>query len=134
MSTKITIVKKEEGVFIVSPVGAIDSETYEEFDEKMAETLNSSPKGIIFDMKGLVYIASLGMSVIFKTKKAIENSGGTLAIVNVQPHIKKVFNIVKLLPSRIFDSMAEARQRVPGDNLLAQINPPISPMLPPGIG
>ena len=108
MGLVISVEKKQEGVFSIIPVGSIDSETYGEVDKAVKSVLGSQAKAIIFDFKGLIYITSMGLGTIFRTKAAIEKNGGTLAIINLQPEIKKVFDIVKVIPAYIFESMQEA--------------------------
>ncbi len=110
MPLKITVIKKENEVFLVSPVGSVDSETFMQLDKAIAGILDSSPKGIIFNMEGVTYISSMGLSVMFKTEKAAEKIGGTVAVVNLQPQIKRVFEAVKFIPSHIFEGMKEANR------------------------
>ena len=46
--------------------------------------------------------------MIFKTKKEVELSGGGLIMLNLQPQIKKVFEIINAIPSlNIFASVQE---------------------------
>lgn len=108
MSLKVTVVKKQPEVFTVLAAGSIDSETYKDLEKEVKTVLDSSAKAIVFDMAGVTYISSMGLSVIFKTKAAIEAKGGTLAIINLSPRIKEVFEIVKVIPDYIFTNMEEA--------------------------
>jgi len=109
VALKIIIDKKEkEGFFIFSLFGSLDSDTYQDFEKKINPILEKKPKGIVFNMEKLDYISSMGLSTIFKTKKAVEEGGGALAITNLAPSVKKVFEIVKAIPDYIFETMAEA--------------------------
>ena len=110
MSLNITTTTKGPSVFIVSMAGSLDLETYEQLKEEVDKILCVSPKGIIFDFKEVDYITSLGLSVIFETKKKIEEAGGTLAVAELKLRIKKVFDAVKFFPSRIFKNMEEANE------------------------
>lgn len=112
MSIPINVTEKEAGIVIIAPVGSIDADTYAQFGAETDKVLASSPKGIIFDMKDVDYIASLGMSVIYKTKRVIEKNGGIIAVVNLQPQIKKVFDIVKFFPSQIFTTVQQAHEHL----------------------
>ncbi len=49
------------------------------------------------DFNKLDFLSSAGLRVIFKTKKLMDNSGGKFLLVNLQPQIKKVFEIIKAL-------------------------------------
>ena len=102
--------KKEKGVFSVKPVGSIDTETYTILEEKLKPILVPSTKALVFDMSGVEYVSSMGLSVIFKAKLKLTEQGATLAIVNAQPQIKKVFDAVKVLPENYFSSMEAAEK------------------------
>jgi anti-anti-sigma factor len=63
---------------------------------------------IIFDLEKLDYISSMGVRVIAKAKKSLKKSGGKIVLLNLQPQIRKVFEIIKALPSeQIFESVEE---------------------------
>ncbi|UCC94733.1 MAG: STAS domain-containing protein [Candidatus Omnitrophota bacterium] len=119
MPLRIIVTKKESGIFIVSLVGSIDSETCMNLDKEIGKVLDSSPKGIIFNMEGVNYISSLGLSIMFRIKKAVEKIGGTLIMTGIQPKIKKVFDAVKFIPDHIFENMAEANKHF--DDFLAYV-------------
>ena len=56
----------------------------------------------VVDMKGLDYISSLGLGILLKTQKRInERSGGGLKLVNVSPHLNDIFRYSGF--SQIFD-------------------------------
>jgi anti-sigma B factor antagonist len=109
MPLKITVNEKRTSEFIISPVGSIDSETAEIFEKKVDSILALVPKIIIFNMEGVTYITSMGLSVMVKAEKAIKERGKTLVVVNVPPQIKKVFDVVASLPAmNVFESIKEA--------------------------
>lgn len=107
----VVIMKIADGVFNISPKGSIDSDTYEILQKKMDPVMHSTPKMIIFDMKEVVYISSMGLKAILDAKNKVEASGGALLLVNLQPQITKVFDIIKAIPSKnIFKSREELDQ------------------------
>ena len=110
MPLKVTVTKKEEGVFVVSPQGSIDTETYPVLEKEINSILEQAKKAVILDLKEVAYVSSMGLSVIFKTKEALENNGGTIAIINLQPQIKKVFEAIKVLPDYYFSTMTDAEK------------------------
>ena len=108
MPLKVTSRKKSMGVFIVSPEGSLDTDTYLILEEKVDLLLDTTPGMIIFDLEKLDYISSMGVRVIAKTKKVLKKSGGKVLLLNLQPQIRKVFEIIKALPSEhIFESIEE---------------------------
>ncbi len=109
MGLRIELKEKEEGVFLILPSGSIDTQTYSLLEEKVNPLLEQA-KAIIFDMKEVSYISSMGLSAIFRIKKALEDKSGTIAIINLQPQVKKVFEIIKVLPEYYFSTMQEAEK------------------------
>jgi anti-anti-sigma factor len=62
----------------------------------------------VVDLQNLEYISSAGLRSLFKAKKRASTEGGNLLLVNPQPQVKKVFDIIKALPTEsIFTSEEE---------------------------
>lgn len=109
MSLQVNVNEKRVNEFIISPIGSIDSETAEIFEKKVDSILALAPKVVIFNMEGVTYITSMGLSVMVKAEKDIKERGKSLVVVNVPPQIKKVFDVVASLPAmNIFESIEEA--------------------------
>lgn len=109
MALEITVNKKQNGVFFVSLLGSIDTETYTQLEDKMNPILSSLPKVVVFDMERVNYISSMGVSLVITAKKEVEKNKGVFIMANLQPQIKKVFEIVATLPNlKIFSSVEEA--------------------------
>ncbi len=108
MSLKVTSREKSPGVFIVSPEGSLDTNTYYILEEKVDLLLDTSPGMIVCDLEKLGYISSMGVRVIAKAQKSLKKSGGKVILLNIQPQIRKVFEIIKALPSeQIVESIEE---------------------------
>ncbi len=108
MPLKVKSTTRGPGVFIVSPIGSIDANSYNVLDEKMDEILKQSPDVIIFDMEFADYISSTGIRVLLKTKKALKETDGRMVFTNLQPQIQKVFDILKAIPTlKVFVSIEE---------------------------
>jgi anti-anti-sigma factor len=106
----LTVTYKEEriGVFVIFPSGSIDSDTYGILEKQVDLILESSPKVVVFDMASVDYISSAGVRVILKARKAQKQTDGRLVLMNLQPQIKKVFDILKALPSMpVFKNIQE---------------------------
>jgi len=100
--------EKSPGVFIIYPEGSLDSNTYPTLEEKVRLVTETTPQLIVFDLQRLAYISSMGIRVFIKTAKEMKVLGGSVRYVNLQPHIRKVFDIVKVLPpEQIFTSIEE---------------------------
>ncbi|MFH1593529.1 MAG: STAS domain-containing protein [Candidatus Omnitrophota bacterium] len=108
MSLKTKIEKRGEGTYVIKAEGRLDTDTYTSFEEKIKPLMALPTKTLIFDMSALVYISSSGLGVIFNTKKSLEEINGSLIITNLQPQIRKVFEIIDALTKvNVFDSMRE---------------------------
>lgn len=105
---KIGITKKENGIVIVTLAGQIDSDTHIDLQKKLEPILKTPVKVMIFDMKAVNYVSSMGINIIFMTREKIEKNGGHLLLVNLQPQIVKLFDILKTLLSKdVFKSIEE---------------------------
>ena len=108
MALKVNVEKRKEDIYVVKANGHIDTDTYLQFEEKIKPLLNTSIKALILDMTDVSYISSAGLTVIFNAKKVIEENKGNFIVTNLQPQIKKVFDIVRALPKEsVFVSMEE---------------------------
>jgi len=110
MDIDIKIEKKQEGVYLISLAGSLDTATCVDCEEKIDPILGPSTKAVVFDMEGLDYISSVGFLLIFKVKKAVEKNGGVLAIANLKPDVKKIFETMKVVPKSLFDKMEDAEE------------------------
>lgn len=108
MALKVTTALKKPGVFVVAPVGSIDTTSYSILDDKVDAVLAQQPDLVIFDLEFTDYINSMGIRVLVKTKKALQARSAKLVFINLQPPIRKVFDILNALPSlQVFASVAE---------------------------
>ncbi|HNX91590.1 MAG TPA: STAS domain-containing protein [Candidatus Omnitrophota bacterium] len=105
---KVSVNRRSESTYVVSPSGSIDSETYDILQENLDAILRSPVKALIFDMKNVNYMSSMGLKVILKSRETVERGGGTMVLINLQPQISKIFDIVKAIPTQnIFSSIDE---------------------------
>ena len=108
MPLKVSVTPKRPGVMVIAPIGAIDASTYNILEDKVENALKESPDVIIFDMEFTDYISSTGIRVLLKTKKALQETDGKMVFMNLQPQIKKVFEILQALPTmKVFASIDE---------------------------
>lgn len=108
MPLDVSLMEKEKGVFIISPIGPVDSDTYLVLEKQVDAVLDKNPQVIIFDLKGVNYVSSAGLGVVFKAKKSLKQNSGKLYLVNLSPPVKKVFDVVNALPEQdVFASVEE---------------------------
>ena len=89
--------------------GRLDTLTAPQLDEKMAPLLDAKEvTTLVFQLDALDYVSSAGIRCMIRAHKAITGRGGQVSIVNPQPGVRKVFEIVKALPAEnVFASEAE---------------------------
>jgi anti-anti-sigma factor len=108
MPLKVKSSTRGPGVVAVSPIGSIDASTYGILEEMMDKVLSQNPDVIIFDMEFADYISSTGIRVLLKTKKALKETNGRMVFMKLQPQIRKVFDILKAIPSlKVFANIEE---------------------------
>jgi len=107
MNLEVTIAEKDNRVFLITPKGEINTETYKTLADKAADAV-AKAQAIILEMGQVSYISSMGLSAIFRIKLEIENRGGTIALVNMQPQVQQVFETMKVLSPQMFASLQEA--------------------------
>lgn len=109
MPLKIKIIKKKNYVYVIELIGSIDTETYTLLEDELKEIIDEKTKAVIFDMKNVTYISSIGVKTVLGTKKILEKTKASFAMIDLQPQITKVFDLLKILPMvDIFDDMQEA--------------------------
>ena len=93
----VCVSEKRKGYFIIRPVGSINAITSQILQNEVKLIMDSKPGIILFDMKWVHYINSKGLRVFFKVHQVMKSRGGSAVLVNIQPHIKKVFEIIDAL-------------------------------------
>jgi anti-anti-sigma factor len=83
----------------IALTGRLDTNTAPQLDEVLNRVLED--RGIsrlVFDLSHLQYLRSAGIRCFIRARKAIEAGGGKVAILNPQPAVRKVLDIVKAIP------------------------------------
>lgn len=108
MSLEIVITPEKNSAKRISIAGSLDSNTAQELQKSVDTEVDNSVAAVILDFKNLDFLSSAGLRVIFKIKKVMDNNDGKFLMVNLQPQIKKVFEIIKALDDiNIFKDQAE---------------------------
>ena len=68
-SLKLSVAASEEktGLFIIHPIGSINTATYPVLKKEMERIFDSNPEIILFDMTQVKYVNLRGLRVILKT-------------------------------------------------------------------
>lgn len=109
MALSIDVRKSEDTRWTarVTLSGSLDGETAPAL-EKALEPLLDTVHHLVFDLAGLKFISSAGVRVLLVARKKLKAQDGSFAMQNLQPQIRKVFEILGSLPGMaIFTSEAE---------------------------
>ena len=88
--------------------GRLDSETAPLLDEELAKVVNSTATVMVLNLADLEYITSAGLRSIFGAQQSMAKRAGRIVLVNTQPQVQKVFDIVKAVDlGAVFVSIEE---------------------------
>ncbi len=109
MSLQIDLTEKKPGLVEVALDGRLDTETSEQLEARLDDLLKTEPRAVRFNMESLDYISSMGIRVLLKTFKTLRQKKAMFLMANLQPQIKRVFEIAAALPPEsIFETVEEA--------------------------
>ena len=102
----------------VELTGSLDTATAPELERGLEPLFAGKLRHLVFDLAGLKFITSAGLRVFGLARKRMQENGGQLAFVNMQPQIEEVFEIIKALPGLdVFRNMAEFDSYLSGRQL-----------------
>lgn len=97
MSLEIDVTSNQASEKRISMTGSLDSNTAPQLQETIDNEIDSAVQAFVLNFKQLEFLSSAGLRVIFKAKKLMDSRDGKFLLVNLQPQIKKVFDIIKAL-------------------------------------
>ena len=103
LNLKVSVKEEISGLFIIHPVGSINTNTYPILKEEMEWILGSGPETILFDMKQVHYVNLRGLRVILKAIIKMNLRNGKVYLTNLRPEIKEMFEVMNdALPEWFF--------------------------------
>ncbi|HEY7601522.1 MAG TPA: anti-sigma factor antagonist [Methylomirabilota bacterium] len=89
--------------------GRLDSVTAPKLEAALAPVLErATVTSLVFRLQDLEYLSSAGIRCVVRARKLIEGRGGRVAIVEAQPSVRRVLEIVKAVPADLlFASQGE---------------------------
>ena len=114
MPLEITITDVPKNGKRISLAGSLDTDTAPQLEARIDESIDSSVTTLILDMKDLEFLSSAGLGVIFMTMKELNSRQGKIILINLQPQVQRVFDIIKAL-----DGMSIFKDREEMDAYLA---------------
>ena len=105
LNLKESVKEEISGLFIIHPIGSINTITYPILKKKIDWILESWPEIILIDMKQVSYVNLRGLRVVLKTIMEMNRRGGKVYLTNLQPEIKEMFDVMNdALPKWFFES------------------------------
>ena len=91
--------------------GRLDTVSASELERQLELLLDGRYDHLVLDLARLEFISSAGIRVLVQARKCMGAQDGGVLMVNAQPQIVKVFEIIKALPGmKVFRSEAEMDQ------------------------
>jgi anti-anti-sigma factor len=93
--------------------GRLDANTYSDLDEALRDItpMVDNNGTLVLDLSQLDYISSAGLRSLALLRRQMHDRGGRTLLLNPQPQVKKVFEIVKAVPvAEVFANVAELDQ------------------------
>ena len=116
MPLTVKVEERAGGYVLLQPDGMIDATTYAILGAEVEKVLEKKPGLLIFNLERVEFVSSAGIGVVLGAEKVMKAHGGKALLVNLKPHVRKVFDIVRALPAQqIFGSIQEL------DRYLAEI-------------
>jgi anti-anti-sigma factor len=109
MPLKISSREKRPTYFEITLEGRLDTDTSPQLEALLNQLFQNPVRGLQLNMRGVDYVSSAGIRVVLVAMKKIKAGGGTFMMTELQPPVKKVFDIARVLPSEnVFTNIAEA--------------------------
>jgi anti-anti-sigma factor len=104
--------KRFADTVVLCPAGRIDHATADPFKAALALHLAGVASGrdrAVIDLAGVEYISSVGLRVLMLASKQAKAQGGALAVANLQPVVREIFEISRFnLVLEVFPTLREA--------------------------
>jgi anti-anti-sigma factor len=111
MALNVRVTKDRSFSRTVHLAGRLDNETAAALDGELNALTDAAVQVVVFDLSSLEYISSAGLRSIFRVQKTMAERSGRVVIVNAQPQVQKVFEIVKAADlGAVFTSLKELDQ------------------------
>jgi anti-sigma B factor antagonist len=108
MGFTVKLKQSTPGIITLLPAGNINSDTSEILDREIARVLTEPLKTLVIDMAEVSFITSAGVGVIIKANISTARKNAEFVMIHLQPQVKTVFEIIRLLPTmNVFESVEE---------------------------
>jgi anti-anti-sigma factor len=89
--------------------GRLNQATADALHSAAMEAVDQAEKGLIIDMGGVDFIASVGIRALIRPSQSLAMKGGKLAIANLSPKMSEFFSLTGLDQTfSVFETVADA--------------------------
>jgi anti-anti-sigma factor len=108
MALKVRVTQNRPFSRTLHLIGRLDHESVVILDSELDKLADQSVDVLVFDLADLEYISSAGLRSIFAARKVMAERAGQIVLLNAQPQVQKVFDIVKATDlAAVFSSVEE---------------------------
>ncbi len=96
-------ITKDNNKYSVALAGRVDTTNADQFQKDLAPLMEAEAPEIEMDCTNMDYTSSQGLRMFLMLQKSVNAHHGSLALVNMKPQVKEVFditgfsNIIKIL-------------------------------------
>ena len=106
----------EEEVLSLSVAGTWNNDTTDSFKQQYKSLLSGKIKGLVVDLKELIYVSSAGIRDMIMMAKDCKALGVALSLHSVDPNIAGMVNFGELAPFLpVYDDASDARAAIAVD-------------------
>ena len=98
MALNIEVKEIANHSYIVDLNGSLDNESYSDLEMRFKKISHQCTKAVCLNMKRVSYISSAGIGVLVSERKLLSGYHALMALVGLQPAVRKVFDLMKLSP------------------------------------
>jgi|GEM_PF-874763 len=102
------------GVLVCTITGSLDISTSGELEQTARQQIQVGSEILVFNLAGVEYINSQGLSALLSLHKSLDRQGGALILVAPIERVRKIFEVTGLdlaIPS--YASLEEAMRKDP---------------------
>jgi anti-sigma B factor antagonist len=106
---EISFEQLSDNIKLVTLVGRLDMMGAQSIDLKFTSGVATGVSGVVVDLSGVSFLASLGIRTLISPAKALKARGGKMVLLNPQPlvlEVLKVSGLTAILP--VYTDVAEA--------------------------
>ena len=107
--------REENGIPVLVLNGRLSQATADALHSAAIEAAAEAEEGLVIDMGGVDFIASVGIRALIRPSQSLAMKGGRLAIANLNPKMSEFFSLTGLDQTfRVYATVAEAVADITG--------------------